>query len=90
MDPRIREEVVSFLRAWLPEDAREGYRRMVERDPEGWHRHPHFAEGVIVRHALRGNGFTEELLGVASLEPYWADLLAQAVRGDDAPPPPAG
>ena len=90
MDPKVCEEVVEFLRDWLPEPAKQAYRGLMERDPQNWPRDPHFARGVIVRHALRGNGYTEELLGVPSLEPYWADLLARAVRGDeDGADPPA-
>ena len=89
MDAKVRDEVVEFLRAWLPEAAKRTYRRMMARDPANWKRDPHFHRGVIVRHALRGNGFTEKLLGVRSLEPYWADLLARAVR-DDEPPPADG
>jgi hypothetical protein len=87
MDPGTREEVVAFLRGWLPETARQAYRQMIETDPEGWHRHPHFAEGVIVRHALRGNGFTEEVLRVPSLELLWPDLLARAVLLPEDEPP---
>lgn len=88
MDPKVRDEVVDFLRRWLPESAKRSYRRMMARDPQNWKRDPHFRRGVIVRHALRGNGYTERLLGVRSLEPYWADLLARAVREDDGAPPP--
>lgn len=84
MDPKVRDEVVAFLRGWLPEPAKRTYRAMIARDPRDWKRDPHFRRGVIVRHALRGNGFTEEVLGVPSLEPYWADILARAVR-DEAP-----
>lgn len=90
MDPRVRDEVVEFLRDWLPEPARRAYRTMIARDPRDWKRHPHFRRGVIVRHALRGNGITEELLGVRSLEPYWAELLERAVRDGEEAPPPAG
>jgi hypothetical protein len=85
MDPKVEAEVVEFLRDWLPETAKRTYRRMMARDPLDWKRDPHFGRGVIVRHALRGNGYTERLLGVRSLEPYWADLLARAVREDEAP-----
>jgi len=85
MDPKVRDEIVDFLRGWLPEPAKRSYRRMMARDPQNWKRDPHFRRGVIVRHALRGNGYTEKLLGVPSLEPYWADLLARAVRDDDGP-----
>ena len=84
MDPRVENEVVEFLRDWLPEPAKRTYRGMMARDPLNWKRDPHFRRGVIVRHALRGNGYTEKLLGVPSLEPYWARLLARAVREDDA------
>jgi hypothetical protein len=90
MDPKVRDEVVEFLRGWLPEPAKRSYRGMMVRDPRNWQRHPHFRRGVIVRHALRGNGFTEELLGVPSLEPYWADLLARAVLGEGGKAPPSG
>lgn len=84
MDPKVENEVVEFLRDWLPEPAKRTYRGMMARDPLNWKRDPHFGRGVIVRHALRGNGYTEKLLGVPSLEPYWAELLARAVREDDA------
>lgn len=87
MDSRVRDEVVGFLRDWLPEPAKRTYQAMIAKDPRNWKRDPHFRRGVIVRHALRGNGFTEEVLGVPSLEPYWADLLARAVREDDEAPP---
>jgi|GEM_PF-2998126 len=86
MDPRVRAEVVEFLRGWLPEPAKRAYREMIERDPRGWHHHPHFASGVVVTHVLRGNGITEKALGVRSLEPYWPDLLASAVLEDEPPP----
>jgi hypothetical protein len=86
MDPNVEDEVVEFLRDWLPETAKRTYRRMMAGDPLNWKRDPHFRRGVIVHHALRGNGYTEKLLGVPSLEPYWADLLARAVREDGARP----
>jgi len=75
----IRDEVVAFLRAWLPEEARRVYRDMMEDDPLHWSRDPHFAAGVIVEHALRGNGIDERTLGVRSLEEVWPDLLRRAV-----------
>jgi hypothetical protein len=75
----VRDEAVSFLRAWLPAGARETYRRMIAADPEGWWRDPHFAGGIIPRHALRGNGLDERALGVADLDRIWPELLRLAV-----------
>lgn len=85
MDPKVQDEVVEFLRAWLPEAAKRAYREMIEEDPRHWSHHPHFRSGWVVRNALRGNGFTERVLGVRSLDPYWADLLARAVGREEAP-----
>jgi hypothetical protein len=78
----VRREAVAFLREWLPEEARRAYREMMMDDPEGWPRHPHFAGGVIVRHALRGNGLDERALGVPDLDAAWPDLLRRAVLDD--------
>lgn len=74
-----RDEVVAFLRAWLPDEARRAYRDMIARDPDGWPRDPHFAGGVIVRHALRGNGLDERATGIGDLEAAWPELLRRAV-----------
>lgn len=79
---QVRREVVAFLRAWLPDEARRAYREMMERDPQGWPRHPHFAGGLVVRHALRGNGLDERTLGIPDLDAVWPDLLRRAVLGD--------
>jgi hypothetical protein len=87
MNPSVQEEVVAFLRGWLPESAKQTYRELIAEDPQNWSTHPHFREGVIARHVLRGNGFTEKVLGVASLDPYWPDLLARAVAEDGATSP---
>jgi hypothetical protein len=80
MDPTTRDEAAVFLRRWLPPAARDVYARLMEADPTGWSRHPHFRGGVIVRCALRGNGYTEHLLGIPSLDEVWPDLLERAVR----------
>ena len=76
--------VVAFLRDWLPAQAKETYRGMIAEDPDHWHRHPHFAGGVIAEHALRGNGITEKVLGVKDLEEVWPALLELAVVEDTA------
>lgn len=79
---QVRREAVAALRAWLPEEARRVYREMMRADPDGWTRHPHFAGGLVVRHALRGNGLDERALGIADLTPVWPDLLRRAVLED--------
>ena len=78
--PDLLDAVVGYLREWLPEPAKEVYRRMIEEDPDHWPRHPHFAGGVIVEHALRGNGITEKVLGVPDLEAVWPGLLELALE----------
>jgi hypothetical protein len=80
MDPTVRDAVVAFLRDWLPADARRKYRSMIADNPDNWAADPHFANGVIVKHALRGNGIDEKVLGVRSLEAVWPDLLRRAVQ----------
>ncbi|HEX6750668.1 MAG TPA: hypothetical protein VF092_25500 [Longimicrobium sp.] len=82
MDPTTRDEVSAFLRQWLPPAARDAYARLMYADPAGWSRHPHFRGGLIVRCALRGNGYTERLLGVRSLDEVWPDLLERAVGAE--------
>jgi hypothetical protein len=79
----IRREAVEFLRWWLPEGAKRVYRDMIREDPENWCRHPHFAGGIIVKHALRGNGIDERALGIPDLDAVWPELLQAAVE----PPP---
>jgi hypothetical protein len=86
LDAEVRDEVVAFLRDWIPHPAKEMYREMIARDPEGWHLHPHFAGGVIVQHALRGNGIDEVALGIADLDPLWPELLRLAIAEDASPP----
>ena len=76
--------VVDYLRDWLPAQAKDTYRRMIAEDPDHWHRHPHFAGGVIAEHALRGNGITEKVLGVKDLEEVWPALLELALAEDTA------
>jgi hypothetical protein len=78
LEARARGELVAFLRRWLPGEAKDAYRAMIEADPLHWPEHPHFADGVIVK-ALRGNGFTERVVGVASLDAVWPELLREAV-----------
>jgi hypothetical protein len=79
MDPAVRDAVVAFLRGWLPAEARRVYREMIRHDPERWFLDAHFRGGVIVRHALRGNGLDERALGVQDLDAVWPDLLRRAV-----------
>jgi hypothetical protein len=80
--PGVRDEIVAFLRDWLPEPARRFYRAMILRDPANWHTDPHFAGGVIVDAVLRGNGIDEKALGIRDLDAVWPDLLARAVMED--------
>lgn len=86
MDPVVREEVVAFLREWLPDRAKAVYRTMIAEDPESWRAHPHFAGGIIVEQALRGNGITEEALGVSCLERVWPELLELALKPEPRAP----
>ena len=88
--PEVRAEVVAFLREWLPAPARSKYREMIAKDPEGWHRHAHFGEGVAIVHFLRGNGLDERALGVRSLEGLWPELLREAVAEGKARPEEVG
>jgi hypothetical protein len=76
---RQRDELIAFLRDWLPEEAKRVYRDMIRSSPNAWWYDPHFDGGIILEYALRGNGFTEKALGVTSLAPLWPDLLIRAV-----------
>ncbi|MGH7470119.1 MAG: hypothetical protein ACRENP_19410 [Longimicrobiales bacterium] len=76
----LQDEVVAFLRDWLPEEAKQAYRVLIREDPENWWRHPHFAGGIIVEHALRANGIDERALGIPDLNAVWPDLLEAAVQ----------
>lgn len=76
-------EAVRFLAAWLPVEAKQVYRELIQTDPVGWSRHPHFTGGIIVQHALRGNGITEQVLGVADLNAVWPALLRSALELPD-------
>lgn len=80
--PDLLASVVAFLREWLPAQAKETYRAMMAEDPDHWHRHPHFAGGIIREHALRGNGITETVLGVKDLDEVWPALLELVLRED--------
>ena len=85
LDPQLLASIVAFLRDWLPAEAKRTYRAMLAADPDHWHRHPHFAGGIIQEHALRGNGITEKVLGVQSLDDVWPALLEMALRDDVGP-----
>ena len=85
LPPEVKTAVVQFLRDELPSDAKRVYRDMIRNDPLNWSRDPHFAEGVIVRHMLRGNGYDEAALQVADLEPIWPELLRLAVQEEPEP-----
>ena len=76
--------LIAFLRDWMPDEAKQVYREMIRAAPHSWWQDPHFAGGIILEYALRGNGFNEKALGVRSLEPLWPDLLVQAVAEDYA------
>lgn len=80
IDPDLLASVVAFLRDWLPAEAKRTYRAMIADDPDHWHRHPHFAGGIIAEHALRGNGITEKVLGLENLDEVWPALLELALR----------
>ncbi|MQA90573.1 MAG: hypothetical protein GEU90_10105 [Gemmatimonas sp.] len=80
IDPSVRDAAVAFLRDWLSSEAKRRYRSMIAENPDGWPADPHFADGIIVKHALRGNGIDEKVLGVRNLESVWADLLKRAVQ----------
>jgi hypothetical protein len=81
LTPEVRDAVVSFLRDWLPDEAKRVYREMIREDAAGWMDDPHFQGGFIMRYALRGNGLDERALNVRDLEPLWPDLLRSAVFG---------
>jgi len=83
LSDRAWHEAVRFLADWLPPEVKQVYRELVRSDPEGWSRHPHFADGIIVRHALRGNGITEHALGVADLNTVWPAILRSALDLSD-------
>lgn len=80
VDQRAEDEIVLFLREWLPEPVKEEYRKLMRANPNGWHRHPHFANGIVVVHLLRGNGISESALGVRSFDTIWPKLLRLAVE----------
>lgn len=82
LPPELLASIVTFLREWLPREAKTTYRAMIAADPDQWHRHPHFAGGIISEHALRGNGITEKVLGVHDLDEVWPALLVMALRDD--------
>lgn len=77
-----RAHLIAFLRDWLPNEAQHVYREMIRAAPHSWWHDPHFAGGIILEYALRGNGYDEKALGVKSLEPLWPDILRQAVAED--------
>ena len=79
LSPAMQTSLVEFVRDWLPEPVAAVYREMILADPEGWSRDPHFAGGVILDGALRGNGITEKTVGVTSLELIWPEVLRRAV-----------
>lgn len=79
----VRRAVVEFLRDWLPPEARRVYRQMMQDNPHHWSEDPHFAGGLIVEHALRGNGIDEALLGIEDLNAVWPELLRLAVDGEE-------
>jgi hypothetical protein len=76
----LQQEAIAFLREWLPDEAKRVYREMIREDPMNWPRHPHFSDGVIVKHALRGNGIDECALGVPDLNAIWPELLRAAIE----------
>jgi hypothetical protein len=76
----LQREAIAFLRDWLPDEAKQVYRQMILEDPVNWSRHPHFSDGIIVKHALRGNGIDERALAVADLNKIWPELLRAAVE----------
>lgn len=80
----MQQSLIDFLRDRLPAAAVSVYREMIAADPEGWWRDPHFRGGVIVNGALRGNGITEQTIGVQSLEEIWPELLRRAVIAERA------
>jgi hypothetical protein len=80
IDPGLRDAVVAFLRDWLPPEARRKYRELILANPDEWTEDPHFAQGIIPEHALRGNGIDEKVLGVSNLDAIWPDLLKRAVE----------
>lgn len=84
MQADVLQIVAGFLRGWLPPEARLVYRQMMISDPLHWSEDPHFAGGIIIDHALRGNGIDEALLGVDDLNAVWPEILRLAVLGEDA------
>lgn len=82
---RQRDKIVAFLEDWLPAEAKHVYRELIRDNPKSWWQDPHFAGGVIVNHALRGNGITERAFRVHNLNRLWPDLLARAVRHVEDP-----
>lgn len=83
IQPELLAQIVRFLRDWLPPQAREAYREMILLDSEYWYEDPHFAGGVIPKHILRGNGITEEVLGVEDLDEVWPALLEKVVTDEE-------
>jgi hypothetical protein len=83
LDPVLVREIVEFLRDWLPSSAISTYRTMMLEDPDRWPQHPHFSGGLVVRHMLRGNGLSRELVRPDLLDAIWPELLRRAVLGVD-------
>lgn len=79
MQIETRCAIIQFLREWLPPRVRSTYRQMMVDDPGGWHLDPHFAGGIILRHALRGNGINVPLTAGVDLDAEWPELLRAAV-----------
>lgn len=85
LSDRQFDQIVAFLQDWLPDDAKDVYREMIRDNPQAWWQDPHFAGGIIIEHALRGNGINERALGIKDLSRFWPELLARAVANGDYP-----
>lgn len=82
IDPRMRDSAILFLRTMLPDESRELLRGLIRADPDWWWAEYHHLGGMSVRNSLREAGYTEQALGVITLDDVWVPLLEAAVSDE--------
>ncbi len=76
-----QHKAVEFLQSYFDESIKDRIRYVIKEDPEKWWwARSHFDWGMVIRNALRKNGFSEEELGIENLGDHYVLLIEEAVQ----------
>ena len=75
-----KEEVIQFLKRYIPESSKREIKEMMNQDPEEWWTIHHFTWGMSIRNALRTYGFDEKYMNIENWDDYYIQCVEDSLK----------